>query len=430
MKQLNKLLSIDNEHNICKWSTKMSPDNDCYDLERYGRYRDAYYLNPNSCNELPESLSSWEHVIKLKCYTALVGEYKSLYSFMYEIKRQEDDIERQIDYSDDDDVIDERMNNTPVRKYFARYEGWNKSCNINKDNDVYKWDLVVAKWLLISDPIRHFQMKLGEINNIRNYISSQTIRLRKKIECLSEENRQNEPRGLLAMIFANSQKNISKRTKIKHNNVEIDINKQMIANYENSIHNSDIALQAVQNAIKYLNSTMPAIRKKADEIDKSVQQISQDCNDFFAEVYKEFSPILDLRDWENLDLIIYFLETHRAETLKEALQQVDMEKRTDKIVKTIKAAADKICLTLEIGFSSINHTIQECSNIIEQRLIEQNRLIIEQNDRVSEQTQAIYKLVSAANISNALHAKQLSTSKKLVEGLNTVRKKMKSTRCI
>lgn len=39
-----------------------------------------------------------------------------------------------------------------------------------------------------------------------------------------------------------------------------------------------------------------------------------------------YGDILDSRDWDKLDKIIYLLETHRADTVKEALQLIDRER--------------------------------------------------------------------------------------------------------
>ena len=43
--------------------------------------------------------------------------------------------------------------------------------------------------------------------------------------------------------------------------------------------------------------------------------------------------IKKLLDWSNLDLIIYYLETNRADTIKEALQLLDEEIRTLVLVR-------------------------------------------------------------------------------------------------
>lgn len=39
-----------------------------------------------------------------------------------------------------------------------------------------------------------------------------------------------------------------------------------------------------------------------------------------------YGDILDSRDWDKLEAIIYLLETHRADTVKEALQLIDRER--------------------------------------------------------------------------------------------------------
>lgn len=48
--------------------------------------------------------------------------------------------------------------------------------------------------------------------------------------------------------------------------------------------------------------------------------------DVKTELENAYGDILDSRDWDKLDKIIYLLETHRADTVKEALQLIDRER--------------------------------------------------------------------------------------------------------
>ncbi|MDE7082381.1 MAG: hypothetical protein K2O89_01595 [Clostridia bacterium] len=42
-----------------------------------------------------------------------------------------------------------------------------------------------------------------------------------------------------------------------------------------------------------------------------------------------YGDILNYRDWDKLDMIIYLLETYRADTIKEALQLIDREQQSN-----------------------------------------------------------------------------------------------------
>ena len=43
-----------------------------------------------------------------------------------------------------------------------------------------------------------------------------------------------------------------------------------------------------------------------------------------------YGDIINYRDWDKLDMIIYLLETYRADTIKEALRIIDREQQQTK----------------------------------------------------------------------------------------------------
>ncbi len=66
-----------------------------------------------------------------------------------------------------------------------------------------------------------------------------------------------------------------------------------------------------------------------------------------------YGRLLDARDWKILDLVIWQLETGRAETVKEALQLADRETQTDRIVATMQSASMAIAQRIDDGFGNL-----------------------------------------------------------------------------
>lgn len=81
-------------------------------------------------------------------------------------------------------------------------------------------------------------------------------------------------------------------------------------------------------------------------------------NTLYDALVMEYNSLLDSRDWKHLDLIIFYYETGRADTLKEALQQVDRQVQTDTIVKEIKNASKNICATLKNSISNLQASME------------------------------------------------------------------------
>ncbi len=88
----------------------------------------------------------------------------------------------------------------------------------------------------------------------------------------------------------------------------------------------------------------------------------------FGALTESYSPLLDPRDWENLDLVIYYLETGRAESMKESLQQVDRQRQNNAIVEAIGLATKRISETITGGMYTIGDPIAGCVKVISNQL--------------------------------------------------------------
>lgn len=63
-------------------------------------------------------------------------------------------------------------------------------------------------------------------------------------------------------------------------------------------------------------------------------------------------------DWANIDLLIFYLETGRADSLKEALQLVDKQRQTEQITYAIHEASQHITNTLSARLNNLGTIIQ------------------------------------------------------------------------
>lgn len=152
------------------------------------------------------------------------------------------------------------------------------------------------------------------------------------------------------------------------------------------------------------------LRKRNEQI----APLKEVCSEFYLALQKQFSHIIDDRDWKNLDLVVFELETRRADTIKEALQLVDRELQTERLEKTITLAAEQICREIKQGFSQLNNTIIECSKQICAQLTVMNFQLMEIRGQLGELTDAV-------NLGNALQAKANETSAQIMSDVNAIR---------
>ena len=153
--------------------------------------------------------------------------------------------------------------------------------------------------------------------------------------------------------------------------------------------------------------------KKADEelkkIEVSAAPLYESCNalsDELAEKYTSVSP----RDWKYVDTLIFYFETGRADSVKEALQHLDREIQTNEIINTIKRSTEYIC-----------NTIKTCTREITARL-----------DRISEQLSEIsFKqniIIGQQALQTAIMAKMASSSESLAADVNYMAERARYSR--
>lgn len=181
-----------------------------------------------------------------------------------------------------------------------------------------------------------------------------------------------------------------------------------------AVNKKDEEVQAVQSMLDKLPEVRAAAQAILKEKDEKIAPIKESCNEFYMALKKQFSHILDERDWQNLDLVVYELETRRADNIKEALQLFDRELQTERIQQTIALATEQICYELRRGFAELKTTIIECCRVISAQLEAVSLQLGEISGQLSE-------LCDGVNMSNALQAKANVTSARLLSDVHALR---------
>ena len=177
-----------------------------------------------------------------------------------------------------------------------------------------------------------------------------------------------------------------------------------------------------------------AIVSKDYEKVKSVStKLSQE---MYNALVAQFKSVLDIRDWEHIDLIIFNFETGRADTLKEALQQVDRRVQTDEIIEAIESAGSSIAATINVTMRELRSDLNKSFNRLSEQLAIQhaeqmtalgniNRNIERTNESIAKLQSAtenngktLENISSAANLNNALIAKIGCDSMSLMDDVN------------
>lgn len=221
----------------------------------------------------------------------------------------------------------------------------------------------------------------------------------------------------------------------------------MIARYE-KVYNKEAPLivkRKRQELSALKNEKESELKKKREQIEKEtavmnakaeagIQRINDEITALMSassQISKALSdnyPWFSESDWENTDLVIYYLQTGRADTIKEALYQVDRQRQTEQIVSVISQATQYLVGTINNNFYSLEKLVkssfQKLAFLVENsgrsisRAIEENTAIIrEQAIRARTIGKLQEKLLTETQLSNSLLAKANETSEELLSDL-------------
>ncbi|MDY4849378.1 MAG: hypothetical protein SO176_03920 [Bacilli bacterium] len=150
---------------------------------------------------------------------------------------------------------------------------------------------------------------------------------------------------------------------ISANNQKISEHKTILKGYENELTSCNYALEKNANSYKDNYAVYENVKKLT--IPTSEQ--------LYSALVNQFNSTLDCRDWKHIDLIIFYYETGRADTLKECLQQVDRQVQTDAIIKEIRSASKNISNTIKTSIMGLQQEMVVCFDKLSVQLDRQHK---------------------------------------------------------
>lgn len=204
-----------------------------------------------------------------------------------------------------------------------------------------------------------------------------------------------------------------------------------------------------------IDQYLAKINKLEEELATALAKHSEACREYEAEKQREdeicsmvtkksaqmfellnytYSTLLDVSDWQHVDLVIAAIETGRADSMKEALHMLDRQVQTNEIVKATAIASQKIASAIFSNAAKIASMLTEGFIQLSQQMDTMSRqlnAIGRQTGHISEQiadtsqqqieTQQNLQLTTR-ELMKALNAKANESSEKLMEDVNYIRK--------
>ena len=112
---------------------------------------------------------------------------------------------------------------------------------------------------------------------------------------------------------------------------------------------------------------------------------------------QQFGSILMEADWENVDLLIFYLNSGRADSLKEALQLVDRQRQTDQISSAIRTAAEHISFTMQSNTYRLAQVMTGCFSELSKQIQQNHVAVLSSMDQTTEAISRLSGSVGSLN---------------------------------
>ena len=208
--------------------------------------------------------------------------------------------------------------------------------------------------------------------------------------------------------------------KFKHSISERKKLEKSILNSNDIISTNEINIKDYDESLKsskaYYKTMKDADSKIIKDFKVSISNNVKSMNDLYEKCVIKHGKFLDPSDWKNLDLVYYYLDTGRSDTIKESLQLLDQKKHTEAIIHEIRMAKDDICYKIESSTSRITNSLSRLTETVAQvgiSMCESNKAIFSNisnlSEQISYQNELSYKQISAMDVNNALQKKANKT---------------------
>lgn len=190
-------------------------------------------------------------------------------------------------------------------------------------------------------------------------------------------------------------------------------NRQAEAKRSYEMHSKDV--ERFNKALAEFRDEQSALKDQYDTIKAQALEITFPV---YNALKKLTASLITERDWGDLDLVIYYFETGRAETIKEALQLVDRQKQTDAIIYAIEQVGNEISNMISTATVALMKTIKYACDEIVDNIRAVNANLSELTHKVNVISDKTDMLASTAMLQNALLSQANRNSAELAKDVS------------
>lgn len=190
-------------------------------------------------------------------------------------------------------------------------------------------------------------------------------------------------------------------------------------------------------ANKLLGPEQKKSAAKKKKINGEISALVNKSTAVYNSLKESYGTLIAEADWENTDLLIFYLQSGRADTLKEALQLVDVQRQNDAVVNAILQATNSICKEIEAGINKLGTGITRGLKLLSDQINDNfavlnrkmNANVEQQREKLSALEKKLDKaekttdaLVSSEQLTQSMLKKAATSSEKMMQDLNYIKR--------
>ncbi len=213
------------------------------------------------------------------------------------------------------------------------------------------------------------------------------------------------------------------RKKIEDCNDDITIYKRSLITLEDNYESKLIEIErAYDEELVEANREVEELEQELNQKNEEMQEIRTRFSVAHQAMQKEFSGFLDERDWGNVDLIIFNYETGRALDMRDALIQVDNERRNERLIRAIQEASRAIAASFSSSIASLQTSLESHFTRLNNRITTDLAKIAESSSRQTKLLdRQLGQLAEISSAHDALMRKITTSSDTMVKDVEIMR---------
>lgn len=167
-----------------------------------------------------------------------------------------------------------------------------------------------------------------------------------------------------------------------------------------------------EDAIREIEDEIEEIQNEIEELDIERDSKCDIAKKTYDALVDRYGETLHTSDWYNLDRLLYYISTNRADTIKEALNALDLKINNELLINEIKENTSMIVGEMNRANSIMFQTITGCAKALSESISDMKYSV---RKAIKDSTEEISgKIDASTSASLSMQAEMVNTNRRLI----------------